>query len=635
MTATWLVRRHRLIFFAGLYVAYLLTLLHVAPHTTQPAHLLIQGLASAMELALGWIACSRLHALSSPRIRWTEPLYLGLALVLGLIYAAQMYSLYLSGNFITVLAIENRAESWIIRRGLVTFALLPILLWWCLFAFARRYERRLPAMPPDSRGRDRWRVPQRIATVSSIAALAWLFHAQRHHDLLQADYHQAPLTAFSRTLYDASKNGLFDHWLPIPRQTKEPLENASGYPLEKSTVYTNALPFHATDAVDTPPNVIVLFLEGTSTRLIGAYGGTHAGLTPAMDRLAARSMRVTHYYNHTAATYRGLQGQLVSGYPAAGGDDDHELWESEQSRQRLSTIRYRSLPMMLRENGYHTYFMSPHHDSVGLNTMLRALGFDKVYSFEDVSQRIAPGNPFYAVEGALSDHDEFHALQLLLSKHMLGDQGHPFFLGLYNFGTHAFLDIMPIGVKYQDGSNASLNKLHNLDDALGRFLDYFFASPYASNTILILTADHATYPERSYRDIAGEGFQPLFVDTIPLLVYDPTHRLPNTYDAQGRTSLDLAPTLLHLLGIQRGNNSFMGTSLFEPDGKALSVAAIGNEFFGIDRDGVHTEAHVPAPLRQAFDHQKRDIQSYYGLEQANRLVAPITQAGGLQAALPQ
>ena len=43
-------------------------------------------------------------------------------------------------------------------------------------------------------------------------------------------------------------------------------------------------------------------------------------------------------------------------------------------------------------------------------------------------------------------------------------------------------------------------------------------------------------------------YKPYFVDTVPLLIYDPTHDLPAEYDADDATGLALAPTILQLLG---------------------------------------------------------------------------------------
>src|SRR3546814_20625437 len=89
---------------------------------------------------------------------------------------------------------------------------------------------------------------------------------------------------------------------------------------------------------------------------------------------------------------------------------------------------------------------------------------------------------------ALTDHDLFLALRRYLEKN---DGKQPLFIGLYNIGTHAFMDVGEHGEKYGDGSNHSLNTIHNLDAQFGRFYRWFARSRYADNTLLILTSDHA------------------------------------------------------------------------------------------------------------------------------------------------
>lgn len=616
MNRAWLARHHRGIFFAGLYLAYVAILVTQTVHDRRLGHTIIQWTAPALELGLVWLAClgvrrSRVAARPAGKL-----LYVAMPLLASLIYASQMYSLHLSGNVITVLAMENRAESWIIRKGMLLDALAPAAAWWLVFVAGFAYSLRQPPAARATRAMHAWAL-----AVAMLACLGWLFHQQRSTGLLQANYRQSPITSLARTAFDLARtdeSAPWSHWFGARASAM----TATGYPLQKKNIYASELPFARSVSEPRFPNVIVIFMEGTSTRLLGTYGGSFAGLTPAMDRLATRSMKVTQYYNHTAATYRGLLGQLVSGYPSTGGDEEGASWQSSEDRQKLAATRYLSLPLILRENGYRAYFMSPHHDSVGLNTMLRSLSFDKVFSFEDVSNHIAPGNPFYAVEGALSDDDMFHALQLLMERGSLSDGRQPFFLGMYNFGTHAFLDVMPFGQKYGDGSNAALNKLHNLDHAIGQFLDYFLASPYAKNTVLVLTTDHATFPETPYRAVAGPHYQPFFVDTIPLVIYDPVHALPATFDAHGRTSIDFAPTLLHLLGVKYGDNAFMGRSLFDPPYRAAGLAAIGGEFFATDTTGVHPEGNIPAKDQEAFEQAKREAKAYYQLELQNRIAAP-------------
>lgn len=626
MILKWFAEKHRPIFFAGVLAAYLGVLYGFAtPHGDGSLKLAVRIAAPLLELGLASLACSVLAARAGVgQSRLAAILYVAIPLGVALVYAAQVYSLYISGNFITVLAIQNSAEARIVRNGSMYLTFAIALAWWLLFVAGYLLDRKSTpargiAMRPART--NAWRVG---LSVMLVLGLAKLFGAQKDDGLLEADYRQAPLTALARSYYDAKRPVGVSPGGDGSVASDSAITGAPRYPLEKSSTYGAPLPFKSKAGADGSPNVIVIFTEGTSARLLGCYGGTYPGLTPNLDRLARVSMRVTNYYNHTAATYRGLQGQMVSGYPAAGGGDDSGAWEKEGGKQVLSSIRYRSLSMILHDNSYKTYFISPHYDSVGLNTLLRALSFDKVYTFEDVARDIAPGNRLYFVEGALSDDDIFHALHNLMATNALGGAGHPFFMGLYNFGTHAFLDIMPNGEKYGDGANAALNKLHNYDHALGTFLDYFFASPYAKNTILIVTADHATYPEQPFRSAAGAGYRPFFVDRIPLIIYDPAHQLPAVYDAQGRTSIDFAPTLLQLLGVQRADNSFLGTSLFEAGKGPMGFAAIGNEFYATDSDGAYPEDSVPAKYAGPFSTDKAQVQAYYQLEQENR-ISPAEQ----------
>ena len=110
------------------------------------------------------------------------------------------------------------------------------------------------------------------------------------------------------------------------------------------------------------------------------------------------------------------------------------------------------------------------------------------------------------------------------------------------------------------------------------------------------------------------------MDRIPLAIYDPAHVLPQTFDADGRSSIDFAPTLLHLLGVQKVSNSFIGRSIF--DAKRIvpfGVAAIGGDIFMTTRDGVAMEPGVPAGEKEQFLKYADYIRTYYTLEKENRI----------------
>jgi phosphoglycerol transferase MdoB-like AlkP superfamily enzyme len=98
----------------------------------------------------------------------------------------------------------------------------------------------------------------------------------------------------------------------------------------------------------------------------------------------------------------------------------------------------------------------------------------------------------------------------------LEQKSKPWFLGVYNLGTHAFIDVASDEEKYGNGENHTINTIHNFDTAFGNFWNDFQKTPMAKNTIIIITADHAHYPEESYRKIVTDPeYQKLFIDQIP------------------------------------------------------------------------------------------------------------------------
>jgi hypothetical protein len=67
------------------------------------------------------------------------------------------------------------------------------------------------------------------------------------------------------------------------------------------------------------PNIIIIFTEGFSAEVLDVYNNLDLNLTPNLNKLYERSLVFNNYYNHTAATYRGLRGQMISGYQFLDG----------------------------------------------------------------------------------------------------------------------------------------------------------------------------------------------------------------------------------------------------------------------------------------------------------------------------
>jgi phosphoglycerol transferase MdoB-like AlkP superfamily enzyme len=533
-------------------------------------------------------------------------------LVVGLIYVVQCYSLYLSNSYITALALENSSESRLANSAFFVLLIAIAISGWLTFVVMHyRYVFPLKYIEKSR--------PAQIGLVFLLIACFIIFFNQPNNTgLVQLQKKQTPILSLAKTGVLLWGRRLSQNDVIAIHNNLYYMKD-SEYPLKKDVIYYSELPFERLTATQSSLNVIVLFTEGMSARLIGSYGGKNYGLTPNIDLLTKRAMVVDNYYNHTAATYRGLQGQMASGYPYIGGNFGGRGWTEGDNANSLSRIRYKTLPQILMKNGYETFFFTPHHDEVKLNTLIRSLEFTKVYSFNEINNELLNGQATLT-GGSLSDKDLFAALEnFLLKQHKNNDK--PFFIGAYNIGTHAFFDSNEDGKKYGDGNNSVLNRMHNYDYEFGKFLNYFLTSEYAKNTVLIFTADHATYPEPpTVAAFRGEEYKPYFIDKIPLVVYDPVLNLPLRYDADAKNSLDFTPTLLHLLGINKGDNSFIGRSIFEKNRAfPFSVAAIADDFYAIDKTGPYQEVSMPEKYKKQFFEYKNYINAYYSLEKNNKI----------------
>jgi hypothetical protein len=397
---------------------------------------------------------------------------------------------------------------------------------------------------------------------------------------------------------------------------------SNDYPLRKEWIYREDPPFAKKPGAPRLPNIVVFFTEGLSARTTGPYGAPFPGITPNLDRFGAHpgTMVVKNYYNHTFATYRGLHGQLCSFFPK---DEGSEAWLGRPENAGIRT--YFSLADYFRELGYETDFLDTHRRHLArVDDMMRRLGFENVLTAEDLSARYLGGaGPLRS--DALSDHQLLEALLgFLRERQERGAASRPFFVGLYNIETHAFQDSAADGPKYGDGRSYCLNTIHNFDDAFGRFLDFFFRSPLAESTVVVFTADHCHYPTRSYEEVVRRHFPDLpriLVDEIPLIVYSPVHRLPITFDAGFRTSLDFAPSLIHLLGLPQRSNPFLGRSIFSSAARndhGPGIAVIGTDVFLVDRSGIARRGHSRGHAKELWRVQ-RLMRYLADLEEHNRI----------------
>lgn len=309
-------------------------------------------------------------------------------------------------------------------------------------------------------------------------------------------------------------------------------------------------------------NVILIFIEGFSREVISPE------LTPNIDNLSKIGISFSNYFSHTAATFRGIRGQLISGYQLGQGytETNNGIGQLplDEVQKSYCSKPVESLPGILNGLGYSTIFISPHPRTEALLPFLSCLKFQYTYGSEDFTNN-----------SNATDKEMFKEIFDVAKTFEKKNQ--PFFLASYVWGTHHGMDSPD--KKYKEGNNSYLNKFHNVDFWLGEFIQRFKNSSLFDNTALIITADHSTFPTNEFNKTFGLN-KKYFLGEIPLIIYG--KNLPScSFESSYANSLSLAPTILDLINPKETiQTHFLGSSLFSNEKNIYSsYGALGFHIF--------------------------------------------------------
>jgi lipoteichoic acid synthase len=265
----------------------------------------------AYELAFVGLLTLSVWRLRSTWLRYIAvPIAMILPMLIGSVYLVQLGSIMLSGSYLTVLALENLSE--------IAFAITPKTLalglgMACLLAIPA-----FAAVADLCRG-----VPKRGGAAMVFAAavlMGALYDARKDIVTFSIDTQFSPTLNLKSTLsgFIVDQNDLDLERERVARfagavsngniTMPYTFDVKAEFPFQRRGIASNPLPFTVGGLTGKPLNVIILFFEGVSARVMGHYGGPYANLTPVLDRFSERTITVDNYYNHTAATFRGIRG---------------------------------------------------------------------------------------------------------------------------------------------------------------------------------------------------------------------------------------------------------------------------------------------------------------------------------------
>lgn len=303
------------------------------------------------------------------------------------------------------------------------------------------------------------------------------------------------------------------------------------------------------------PNILLLVAEDLSSR-IGTFGDSIAQ-TPHIDALAKRGVRFTNAFT-TAGVCAPSRAATIMGMHQISFGAQH-MRTSREDYLALPPVDAKALPELLRRLGYYTLtdgkldYQFSGTMSGGPFTMWDLQG-------RDVSIEDAPLNkPFFAQINFPITHESGVFPPLGSWPNSVTHFVMQVMRSILNWsapeGTPVDAQEIKLEPYYPDTPTVRADiarhyqNISAMDSQVGQIVTYLEESGLAKNTIIIWTSDHGDGLPRAKRELYDSGLK------VPMVMYwperfRPKHMSPGATDSQLISFVDLAPTVLSLVGAE-------------------------------------------------------------------------------------
>lgn len=319
------------------------------------------------------------------------------------------------------------------------------------------------------------------------------------------------------------------------------------------------------------PNIVVLIVESFGREYVGSLnpaldGGQYRGYTPFADSLLSQSLT----WEYTFANGR----KSIDGMPSILSSIPMFVEPFFLTPASLNTVG--GLARALKKDGYQSaFFHGAENGSMGFQAFARATGFDRYYGRTEYN-----ADPHF---GGDADFDGMWAIWdepfLQFYARQMSQMQQPFVTAVFTASSHhpyrvpeAYRDTFP-------DEGLPIHKcIRYTDHALRRFFSTASQQPWYKNTLFVLTADHTnTSDHAEYQTDLG-------LYSVPILIFDPSGRLPRGTQPGIAQQIDIMPTLLGCLGYQHPYIAFGQDLLHTPPEDTWAVS-YANGIYQFVRDG--------------------------------------------------
>jgi arylsulfatase A-like enzyme len=311
------------------------------------------------------------------------------------------------------------------------------------------------------------------------------------------------------------------------------------------------------------PNVVLITIDTLRADHLGCYGDTQVR-TPNIDRLAAEGARFKTVVTAAPLTLPAHCSIMTGAYPMSHGVRDNVGYRLDPSVETLAQI--------LKRSGYATgAFVGAYvlDRSFGLGT-----GFDFYYDRFD-----AVADPRETINMAQLKRRGAEVIDHTIAW-MRREQGRPFFVWAHLYDPHDPYD-PPAPFKQEYAARPYDGEIAYVDQQLGRLFTFLNERGAYGNTIIVLTGDHGE-SLGEHREARHGYFIYDATLLVPLIVKPVLGSNKPRVVPQEVRSIDIAPTILQLLGIAKG--------------KAMQGVSLTGLISGNDRDAAtdaYSETYYP------------------------------------------
>ncbi len=276
---------------------------------------------------------------------------------------------------------------------------------------------------------------------------------------------------------------------------------------------------------ETPADMNVVLITVDTMRWDLHYAGNPREFSPSMDRLAAESVVFDHAYALSSYTGRAIAPLMAGRFPTECARDSEHFTQYPASNILLAE--------RLRDAGFATFGAASHfyfHPRFGL--------VQGMTTWDMSSQPSDDAQESTSADAAVCDRA---LAQLRAHEH----DTRRFFQWVHFFDPHKQYVPHPGGLSFGSGERARYDgEVAWSDRQVGRIMDALAALPFASRTIVVVTADH------------GEAFGEHGMGYHGVELWDELVRVPWIIRVPGiaprhvsvpRSQIDFAPTMLELL----------------------------------------------------------------------------------------